>query len=414
MEDWWYRFEWQHRGSVHVHGIGKKRNAPDYIELVNKLQRHTRCSPSYCLRVNQAGEQSCRFGYPKENTEHTNVRDDGHGNPELVTARNDPLINPHNRLQLQGWRANVDLKPILSIHAALQYISKYASKAEPQSMAYSEILSHILNKSNPNDPFHTSVQKLLLRSVAERDFSAQETCHLLVGIPLYHSSRSFVSLNLNKEAPRWLRGTGNNESNVLNETEDTGRTTRSPLELYRDRPTELENFSLFKLYLTHKFIKNKWKECSQENIVRIFPRPSGLINGAQWEEFCRVKVLLHVQYRDLEKLTESNTIAWSTLYSRHQEEINSDPNDLLGQPVNNEEERINDENEEEQIEDDEQEEFRFDWMFLAEMGPDAVIDSSSELGTRDIDRNYDWINNIRQRYSDSDFANADTFVKQAS
>jgi hypothetical protein len=23
----------------------------DYIELVNKLQRHTRCSPSYCLQI---------------------------------------------------------------------------------------------------------------------------------------------------------------------------------------------------------------------------------------------------------------------------------------------------------------------------------------------------------------------------
>ena len=28
LEDWWYRFEWQHHGSVHVHGIGKRRNAP--------------------------------------------------------------------------------------------------------------------------------------------------------------------------------------------------------------------------------------------------------------------------------------------------------------------------------------------------------------------------------------------------
>src|SRR5437016_3883810 len=26
LEDWWYRYEWQHRGSVHVHGIGKIRN----------------------------------------------------------------------------------------------------------------------------------------------------------------------------------------------------------------------------------------------------------------------------------------------------------------------------------------------------------------------------------------------------
>lgn len=28
MEDWWFRFEWQHHGSVHVHGIGKRKNAP--------------------------------------------------------------------------------------------------------------------------------------------------------------------------------------------------------------------------------------------------------------------------------------------------------------------------------------------------------------------------------------------------
>jgi hypothetical protein len=28
LEDWWYRFEWQHRGSSHVHGIGKRKDAP--------------------------------------------------------------------------------------------------------------------------------------------------------------------------------------------------------------------------------------------------------------------------------------------------------------------------------------------------------------------------------------------------
>ena len=29
LEYWWYRFEWQHRGSIHVHEIGKKWNAPE-------------------------------------------------------------------------------------------------------------------------------------------------------------------------------------------------------------------------------------------------------------------------------------------------------------------------------------------------------------------------------------------------
>jgi hypothetical protein len=28
LENWWYRFEWQYRGNVHVYRIGKRRNAP--------------------------------------------------------------------------------------------------------------------------------------------------------------------------------------------------------------------------------------------------------------------------------------------------------------------------------------------------------------------------------------------------
>jgi len=100
------------------------------------------------------------------------IHKDKYGQPELETARNDPYINPHNRLQLQGWRANVDLKPVLSIHATLQYISKYASKAEPQSMAFSEIFNKILNNSNPKDHSLTSIQKLPLNSIIERDILA--------------------------------------------------------------------------------------------------------------------------------------------------------------------------------------------------------------------------------------------------
>ena len=28
LVDWWYRFEWQHRGSTHVHGIARRKDAP--------------------------------------------------------------------------------------------------------------------------------------------------------------------------------------------------------------------------------------------------------------------------------------------------------------------------------------------------------------------------------------------------
>src|SRR5204863_5032448 len=84
----------------------------------------------------------------------------------------------------------------------------------------------------------------LLHTVAERDIFAQETCHLLLSPPLYHSSRQFVTLNLNNEALRWLCETENNNISI----NDIGQTDRSALQKYWNRPVELEDLSLFQLY----------------------------------------------------------------------------------------------------------------------------------------------------------------------
>ena len=122
----------------------------------------------------------------------------------------------------------------------------------------------------------------------------------------------------------------------------------------------MNDFTLFRLHLTHKLVKNRWKECQQENVVRVFPRPSPLRESPQWEEFCRVKVLLHIQHRDLQDLTEDRTIAWSTLYNNYVEEINANPIDLLGSPIDDEESEINDEEELFKEDDDKQDEYRPD------------------------------------------------------
>ena len=33
---YWYRFEWQHRGTIHAHGLGRKGNAPDTYLLADQ------------------------------------------------------------------------------------------------------------------------------------------------------------------------------------------------------------------------------------------------------------------------------------------------------------------------------------------------------------------------------------------
>jgi hypothetical protein len=77
-----------------------------------------------------------------------------------------------------------------------------------------------------------------------------------------------------------------------------------------------------------------------------------LREGPQWEEFCRVKVLLHVRHQDLQQLTGNGTIAWSDLYDHHIEEINADPIDILGLPVDNEPDEMDDEEDEEPLQED--------------------------------------------------------------
>ena len=64
--------------------------------------------------------------------------------------------------------------------------------------------------------------------------------------------------------------------------------------------------------------------------------------------------------------------------------------------MDNVESEIDDEEEELIEEDDEQDEFQLDWMVLAEMRPNTSFNCSSDLGSRDMDRNHDWINDPKQ------------------
>lgn len=58
------------------------------------------------------------------------------------------------------------------------------------------MLSDILSGMDPHATARTACQKLLNKMVGERTYSAQETSHLLLGIPLVRSSVSFSNLNL--------------------------------------------------------------------------------------------------------------------------------------------------------------------------------------------------------------------------
>ena len=378
--DFWLRFEWQHRGSPHVHGLAWLPDAPDVedimassesstdiarwplIQHVDKIvctvnpailldgtnadnapppktnphicnrsyaevedfdqdltdliatcQRHTRCSAAHCLRTSN-GQQKCRFGFPKPLQPETTLITE-EGEPTLLTARNDGIINSFNPVQLSSWRANVDMQYCVSRHKVVEYCAKYATKCEPRSQPLKEIFTTIMRSLKEDDTSLKAVQKLLINSVGERDYSAQETCHLLLQLPMFHASRDFFVLSVDG-------------SRAVEEHfgEDQPVTVPSALDHYINRPTSPQFQDMTLLHFTqHYKVSNNLSSklsCRKKKIVVIVrPYCSSNPHGPQYEQYCQQKLMLHVPFRHQQELLCDHTTytdAYSTfLHSGH-------------------------------------------------------------------------------------------------
>ena len=93
-EDMWIRPE------VHPcqrsHDIPEHEKQSDYVDLLNMVQRHTRCSTSYCLRKkSNETELKCRFHFPFDICPKTKLEfekihtsgDNEHYRAKIVTKR---------------------------------------------------------------------------------------------------------------------------------------------------------------------------------------------------------------------------------------------------------------------------------------------------------------------------------------
>ena len=108
--DMWIRPE-VHPCQRSHHDIPEHEKQSDYVDLLNMVQRHTRCSTSYCLRKkSNETELKCRFHFPFDICPKTKLEfekihtsgDNEHYRAKIVTKRNDSRLNNHQQLQLQG------------------------------------------------------------------------------------------------------------------------------------------------------------------------------------------------------------------------------------------------------------------------------------------------------------------------
>lgn len=301
-----------------------------------------------------------------------------------------------------------------------RYVAKYATKTEREAPAFSNMLSDILSGMDSESTARSACQKLLNKMVGERTYSAQETSHLLLGIPLVRSSVSFTNLNLSSGgALRELtRAAEEGDMDVdAPPADDSEAVTgdswvqRSVLtyfpfptkhlhgsDRYTARGNEMANLSMHNVFTHYSWNGKEWRRRRQSSnpiVLRVFPRLSPNPEHATYEEYCRVRVMLHHPYRSLDELrmVDGEERSWSELFAACRVAHGRDhPKDCL-RDWDDEKDRVEEEedDDEETVNPDLEVMTEEDWQLYAGMMPNGPIPifEHGDIGNRPLDQGWD-------------------------
>lgn len=292
----------------------------DYTDLVNSVQRHTQCSSAYCLRKTSSGEQYCRFHFPmplqnatKLEYEKVRGKTSEYYRISYSLKRNDTRLNKHQRLQIQSWRANCDIQPILDYHACLQYLAKYASKGEKVSSVIKDAFMSVSSKTSNTDSSRRIIQRLLMKSLGERDWSIQEVMHQILSLKLVSSFFDVITVSLEGSRRISIR-------------KDLAVTQPSSLDIYANRhqyenfKTEMFNCNLVQFTSKYKIVNKKIVTRPKPVVVRFFPTVYANPNDPKYPNYCKYQLIkfkpwsqyIYNAYGGVDTSEESYCTSWNS------------------------------------------------------------------------------------------------------
>ncbi|KAL9120832.1 MAG: hypothetical protein Q9187_002611 [Circinaria calcarea] len=132
--------------------------------------------------------------------------------------------------------------------------------------------------------------------ISERDWSAQEICHLALSLPLQDGSRTVLAFDARLP----------NKQDVGFEVENEEVVARKSLiEYYMGRNIqEWPRLTLWDILRHFDFAKMKRRPRAAPRIINIFPLYDSNSTGEQYEDYCRVKLMLHHPFTKIEDLRE--------------------------------------------------------------------------------------------------------------
>ena len=409
-EDMWVRPE-LHPCQRNHHDIHEHEKQSDYVDLLNMVQRHTHCSTSYCLRKkSNETELKCRFHFPFDLCSKTRLEfervhtsgDNEHYRAKIVTKRNDSRLNNHQQLQLQGWRANCDIQVVIDHYACVEYLTKYAAKGEPRSPILKQAFNSIVQNVQSNTDPRRAIKKVVMKSLGERDYAAQETMHHLMSVKLHSSSFKVMPVSLN--GSRRVRDTAN-----IDEGESC--TDYSLLDVYASREQyhsseNIKNMNFVQFAMTFKVVNNELTKLPENIIPRIFPTYSPNPKGQNFGLYCKYQLLRYKPW----KTTQNN--AWGDQEPTDEVLINC-WHDFLQTPYAQSNvpdwfDKFQAVIQNQEPEDEpfvEQETTREEWMILSDLN--TPFDNSEQTP----DSTYDW-HLDRANYSEQQIQEMSTWIKK--
>ena len=257
--------------------------------LANFCNRHKNCSTLTCLRK-KGGEWKCKVGVPWKLGSASSFSDEGRrpGDVVYVPARNDPLMNtyPVKADAYQCWRANMDIKPVTSRHAMVQYLTKYCTKSEPPSDTLKDVVHRL--QATEGSRSKAAFAKALVGSVGNRDYTAQEVTHHLMGLPGVLCTKTFQVASLDNTRA-W---------------DVAGQAVQStPWEIYLQRPPESEALSFQDFTSQWRCFRGRYQVRQQAAIPRVFPRYTCTsLDDELFERWCRRQLQVYVACRSEDDL----------------------------------------------------------------------------------------------------------------
>ena len=158
----------------------------------------------------------------------------------------------------------------------------------------------VVSKLDPHADGNTTVKKLMMKAIGQRDMSAQEVMHQILSLKLFSSSFQVVTTSL--EGSRKIKSDGNQPI-----------TEPSVLDYYANRIRFIDDIAgvmqlNFLQFVSSYFVKND-SLCKRKNmaIVRTFPNYPSNPKGSNFALFCKYQLLKYKPWQTVPDNAWNNT-----------------------------------------------------------------------------------------------------------